>query len=65
MKVRLNGAERELPEGCTVRDVLVLLGQDRPGIAVAVDGRVVPRSAHDTPLTEGCVIEVIRAVGGG
>jgi sulfur carrier protein len=64
--VRLNGKERELPEGATVKALLEELGSDRPGVAVAVDGKVVPRSEHaDAPLHAGAVIEVIRAVGGG
>lgn len=66
MRVRLNGAERELPERCTVQGLLTELGLDRPGVAVAVDGRVVPRSEHaERALAEGSVVEVIRAVGGG
>lgn len=64
--VRLNGEPRALPAGWTVRDLLVDLGADRPGVAVAVDGRVVPRSSHaERTLADGAVIEVIRAVGGG
>jgi sulfur carrier protein len=66
VRLRVNGVERELPAGWSVRDLLVDLAADRPGVAVAVDGRVVPRSSHaDTPLTEGARVEVIRAVGGG
>ncbi|MEZ4318207.1 MAG: sulfur carrier protein ThiS [Myxococcota bacterium] len=66
MNVQLNGKLREVPEACTVQALLVELASDRPGVAVAVDGKVVPRSAHaDTPLHEGAVVEVIRAVGGG
>ncbi|MCB9677541.1 MAG: sulfur carrier protein ThiS [Alphaproteobacteria bacterium] len=66
MIVRLNGKERELPDASTVKSMLVELGSDRPGVAVAIDGRVVPRSAHgDTTLHAGAVVEVIRAVGGG
>lgn len=66
MKVRLNGVEREVPDGRTVQGLLADLGLDRPGVAVAVDGRVVPRSEHpDRALADGAVVEVIRAVGGG
>ena len=67
MIVRVNGAERVLPDEVrTVADLLAHLALDRPGHAVAIDRRVVPRSAHDTtPLTEGARVEILRAVGGG
>ena len=66
MKIHLNGAERDVPESCTVLDLLVLLGSDRPGVAVAVDNKVIPRSQHPTSALEpGARVEVIRAVGGG
>lgn len=66
MTIHLNGAERDVPDSCTVLDLLVLLDSDRPGVAVAVDGRVIPRSQHGTtPLQTGARVEVIRAVGGG
>lgn len=39
---------------------------DRRGVAVAVDGRVVPRADwDDTPLTEGTRVELVGAVQGG
>lgn len=64
--IRLNGEERQVPEGATIATILRELGLDRDGIAVAVDRRVVPRSEHATAtLHEGARIEVIRAVGGG
>ena len=66
MKVRVNGEEREVPEGASVRDLLDLLGLPDVGIAVAIDQQVVPRGRHaEHALREGCTIEVIRAVGGG
>jgi len=66
MDVKVNGAERQLADGATVADLLGELGLDRDGVAVAVDGRVVPRSQHhETELSDGAAIEVIRAVGGG
>ena len=66
MRVRVNGADRAIQPGTTIRGLLAELGLDRDGIAVAVDRQVVPRSEHGTRrLDEGAVIEVIRAVGGG
>lgn len=35
------------------------------GVAVAVDGDVVPRSEWDQPLQEGQTIDILTAVQGG
>jgi sulfur carrier protein len=66
--VRLNGEERELADGATVVDALVLLGVplDARGVAVAVDREVVPRGAWElTPLTGGAQVEILTAIQGG
>lgn len=66
MILRVNGEERELRDGATVAELLDALGLNRDGVAVAVDGQVVPRTQHpDHTLTDGQAVEVIRAVGGG
>ena len=68
MKVVLNGDPRDLGEGATVREAVTASGAPREGrgVAVALDGEVVPRrSWDDVPLREGQRIEVVRAVQGG
>lgn len=66
MDVVINGNPQTLEPDTTVKALLQALESDRPGVAVAVDGKVVPRSRHaETPLHAGAKIEVIRAVGGG
>lgn len=66
MEIRLNGEERTVPDGTTVRGLLQELDLDRDGIAVAVNTHVVPRSRQDEHVLEpGSRVEVIRAVGGG
>lgn len=68
MNVKVNGEDRVLPEGCTVQRLLEELKIDpfRPGIAVAVDGRVVVWSAwRDLELAEGSCVEVVRPLQGG
>jgi sulfur carrier protein len=67
MRVQLNGEERELPEGATVADATAVLGVDPGrGIAVAVDGEVVPRSEIGlVTLRDGQRVEVVAAIGGG
>ena len=68
MNVLLNGRTAELAHGATVRDAVVATGAgaDERGIAVALDGTVVPRSAWDTTtLHEDAQLEVLRATAGG
>ncbi|MFL5870768.1 MAG: sulfur carrier protein ThiS [Solirubrobacterales bacterium] len=68
MTIELNGERIELGDGARVGDAVSRTGADseRRGIAVAVDGDVVPRSQwDDTPLREGQRVEVVGAIQGG
>ncbi|MCS7478857.1 sulfur carrier protein ThiS [Umezawaea endophytica] len=66
MKARVNGELRDLPDGATVAAVLDLLGAPVRGVAVAVDGEVVPRAAWpSTTVPDGGTVEVLTAVQGG
>jgi sulfur carrier protein len=68
MTIELNGEFVELGDGARVGDAVSRAGADpgRRGIAVAVDGEVVPRSAWDvTPLADGQHVEVVGAIQGG
>jgi sulfur carrier protein len=65
VRLVVNGRPREAAAGSTVADLLAALSLEG-GVAVAVDGQVVPRSAHATHvLADGARVEVLRAVGGG
>ncbi len=64
----VNGQARRLPDGATIAYLVGEMGQaDRPrGVAVAVNGEVVPRRAWDERrLDDGDRIEVLTAVSGG
>ena len=66
MKVVLNGAEREVPEGTTVLALLEGAGVDRRRCAVEVNLEVVPKSRHgERALVPGDRVEVVTLVGGG
>ena len=67
MRIELNGEPVELAAGASLAQAVDSLGVDSArGVAVAVDGEVVPRSAWDaTALSEGQQVEVLRAVQGG
>ena len=68
MRIELNGEPRELPQGTTL-DVAVResgAGEGARGIAVALDGEVVPRGEWErTALREGQAVEVLAAIQGG
>jgi sulfur carrier protein len=66
--VELNGDRMELADGASVADAVAAAGADsgRRGVAVAVDGAVVPRSGwDDTALADGQRVEVVEAIQGG
>jgi sulfur carrier protein len=68
VNVVLNGEPRALPHGATVDDAIAASGapESRRGLAVAVDGEVVPRGEWDaTTLRDGQRVEVLQAVQGG
>ena len=63
----VNGSSMKLEDGSSIAQVIAAL--DIPttnGVAVAVDGTVIPRSEWDTlALRSGMRLEVLRAVQGG
>lgn len=66
MKAKVNGVVRELADGSTVAAVLALLDAPAGGVAVAVDGEVVPRATWETTVVpDGAAVEVLTAVQGG
>ncbi len=68
MKVELNGALVALPEGAALTEAIEASGAnpEQRGVAVAIDGEVVPRSEWGrTSLREGQKVEVLAAIQGG
>jgi sulfur carrier protein len=68
MKVEVNGKQVTLTSGSTVRSAIEASGaaSKERGLAVAVEGEVVPRSEWDrTTLSEGQKVEVLAAIQGG
>lgn len=66
MTVHVNGAARELPAGSAVADAVALVTTAASGIAVALNGRVVPRRDWPgTPVVDGDRVDVLTAVQGG
>jgi sulfur carrier protein len=68
VRIALNGDERELRDDATVVDAVVAAAgdADRRGIAVALEGEVVPRGRWAaTALADGQRVEVLEARQGG
>jgi len=64
--IRINGKEEQL-EAATVAELLSARGILRAkGVAVAVNGAVVPASAWDrAKLASGDLVEIVKPFGGG
>ena len=68
MRIELNGQSVALPDGAAVTEAVEASGADgdQRGLAVALDGEVVPRSEWNrTRLREGQRVEVLAAIQGG
>lgn len=66
MQVWINGDARELDFPASVTDALAAAELPQVGVAVAVDGEVVPRASWASfSLVEGARVEVLTAVQGG
>jgi sulfur carrier protein len=64
----LNGQPTDIPAGETVANVLARLGLevDASGVAVAIDGEVLPRACWSTfALADDARVEVLTAMQGG
>ncbi|MCC5947133.1 MAG: sulfur carrier protein ThiS [Nitriliruptoraceae bacterium] len=65
MRITLHGEPLQT-EARTVGALVDSRVPDRRGVAVALDGDVVPRARwDDTPLTDGAEVEIVGAVQGG
>ncbi len=68
MRIELNGLQLDLPETATVADAVRESGiaAGARGVAVALDGTVVPRGDWEaTKLADGSSVEVLAAIQGG
>jgi thiazole synthase len=68
MRIELNGEARQLPAGATLAEAVreAGAGEEARGLAVALDGEVVPRGEWEgTALREGQAVEVLAAIQGG
>jgi thiazole synthase len=66
LDIIVNGERRTMPERLSVAQLLDRLGLQAKGVAIEVNGSVVPRAVHSSrEVRSGDVIEIVRLVGGG
>ena len=66
MRLMVNGASREVAGEQTVAVLVAAITVERRGVAVAVNGEVVPRSTWaEVGLRDGDRVEVLSAAQGG
>ena len=66
IKVRLNGKERDIGEGHTVRSLLESLELHPALVVVELNKEILARDAYAaTPVREGDNLELVHFVGGG
>ena len=68
MKIEVNGRTVDVHEGISVAELVEEAGAEPQarGVAVAVEGEVVPRSAwKQTKVAPGQTVEVLEAIQGG
>ena len=66
MRVTVNGAAQELPEGLSVRGLLEHLALASGPVAVEINRAIVPRAKHESHVVNaGDAIEIVHFVGGG
>lgn len=66
MRVRINGAERELPENTTLLQLLQERGIDPRIVVVEYNYEIIPRERYpEIQLKEGDNLEIVQMVAGG
>ena len=66
MEIMVNGRPMVLSDAGNIAALIRQLGLEPEGVAVAVNGEVVPRSSlAERALCPGDRVEIIHAVGGG
>ena len=62
----VNGAAHHVAPGTTVADLVASMCPSPRGVAVAVNGEIVPKSAWgDTGMAPGDAVEIVTAAAGG
>jgi sulfur carrier protein len=65
MNVKVNGEDREIASGTTVRELVQQFKLTPEKVAIEINRRLVRAEKYDQPLNAGDEIEIVTFVGGG
>ncbi|MDB5334046.1 MAG: sulfur carrier protein ThiS [Phycisphaerales bacterium] len=65
MHIKVNGEDRDLPEGETIRALVMRYNLTPEKVAVELNRRLLRTEKYDTALKEGDEVEIVTFVGGG
>ena len=65
MNLKVNGDTRDLPEGETIRTLVLRYNLKCEKVSIELNRRLVRAAGYDTPLKEGDEVEIVTFVGGG
>ena len=65
MQVKVNGEDRDLPEGETVHALVTRYNLTPEKVAVELNRRLLRGDKYDTALKNGDEVEIVTFVGGG
>jgi thiamine biosynthesis protein ThiS len=65
MQVKVNGEEKNLPDGTTLRQLVEQFKLTPEKVALELNRRLVKSDRYDTPLKAGDEVEIVTFVGGG
>jgi thiamine biosynthesis protein ThiS len=65
VKIRVNGDERELPDGQTLRALVESHNLKPEKVAIELNRRLARTDKYDLPLKDGDEVEIVTFVGGG
>jgi thiamine biosynthesis protein ThiS len=65
MRLKINGEDRQIPDGSDILSLLSASKLTPDKVAVEVNRRLVRSEKYATPLNDGDEIEIVTFVGGG
>jgi thiamine biosynthesis protein ThiS len=65
MRIKVNGDDREVADGETVRALVGRYNLTPDKVAIELNRRLLRTEKYDTPLKDGDEVEIVTFVGGG
>jgi sulfur carrier protein len=65
MNVKVNGTDRDVANGITVRQLIAQHNLTPEKVAIELNRRLIRTEKYDTPLKDGDEVEIVTFVGGG